>query len=335
MRLDDRFDDMIASLGGFYRTWYAYVGLELALFQRLHEAGSAGLTAAELGYRSGTEPELVGRWAWGAFAHDLVEIEDDRIRLPEDVAQVLVDADRPEYLGGQFQFAAIASLDYGVLADVFRTGRPLPARPDRYRAAIERLTVQDIGVFFQELLATLPQLVLDLRPGTRIMDVHCGAGRWLIAMARRFPGTILTGVEFEPDSVMRARVNVAAATLSDRITIETGDMAAVGHADEADLVYFQYALHHLHDPAAALRSAWKAVRPGGWLVSLDWYLPSDPEEFRTRMGELLAGNQLDELVQGTRLVPRAEALAWFTDAGLPMPELIDLPSGASAVVVRR
>jgi SAM-dependent methyltransferase len=335
MRLDDRFDDMIASLGGFYRTWYAYAGLELALFQRLHEAGSAGLTAAELGYRSGTEPELVGRWAWGAFAHDLVEIEDDRIRLPEDVAQVLVDADRPEYLGGQFQFAAIASLDYGVLADVFRTGRPLPARPDRYRAAIERLTVQDIGVFFQELLATLPQLVLDLRPGTRIMDVHCGAGRWLIAMARRFPGTILTGVEFEPDSVMRARVNVAAATLSDRITIETGDMAAVGHADEADLVYFQYALHHLHDPAAALRSAWKAVRPGGWLVSLDWYLPSDPEEFRTRMGELLAGNQLDELVQGTRLVPRAEALAWFTDAGLPMPELIDLPSGASAVVVRR
>ena len=335
MRLDDRFDDMIASLGGFYRTWYAYAGLELALFQRLREAGSAGLTAAELGYRSGTEPELVGRWAWGAFAHDLVEIEDDRIRLPEDVAQVLVDADRPEYLGGQFQFAAIASLDYGVLADVFRTGRPLRARPDRYRAAIERLTVQDIGVFFQELLATLPQLVLDLRPGTRIIDVHCGAGRWLIAMARRFPGTILTGVEFEPDSVMRARVNVAAAALSDRITIETGDMAAVGHVDEADLVYFQYALHHLHDPAAALRSAWKAVRPGGWLVTLDWYMPSDPDEIRTRMGELLAGNQLDELVQGTRLVARPEALAWFADAGLPLPELIDLPSGASAVVVRR
>jgi SAM-dependent methyltransferase len=154
-------------------------------------------------------------------------------------------------------------------------------------------------------------------------------------MARRFPGTILTGVEFEPDSVMRARVNVAAAALSDRIAIETGDMAAVGHVDEADLVYFQYALHHLQDPAAALRSAWQAVRPGGWLVTLDWYMPSDPDEIQTRMGELLAGNQLDELVQGTRLVARGEALAWFADAGLPLPELIDLPSGASAVVVRR
>ena len=335
MRLDDRFDDMVASLGGFYRTWFAYAGLELGLFQRLREAGPRGLTEDELGRRAGTAPDLAGHWAWGAYAHDLVEIVDDRIRLPEDVGQVLLDADRSEYLGGQVQFAAIASLDYGILPDVFRTGRPLPARPDRYREAIERLTLQDIGVFFQEVLAALPQLVLDLRPGTRIMDVHCGGGRWLIAMARRFPGTTLAGIEFEPDSVTRARANVAAAVLSDRITIEAGDVAAVGHVDEVDLVYFQYALHHLPDPSAVLRSAWTAVRPGGWLVALDWYLPSDPDEFRTRMGELLAGNQLDELVQGTRLVTRSEALDWFAAAGLPTPELIDLPSGASAIVVRR
>jgi hypothetical protein len=44
---------------------------------------------------------------------------------------------------------------------------------------------------------------------------------------------------------------------------------------------------------------------------------------------------LDELVGGNRLVTRSEALGWFTDAGLPMPELIDLPSGASAIVVHR
>lgn len=335
MRLDDRFDDFIVSLGGFYRTWYACVGLELDLFLRLREAGPQGLTEDELGLRTGTDPRLAGRWAWGAYAHDLVDIADGRIRLPEDAAQVLLDADRPEYLGGQFQFAAIASLDYGSLPDVFRTGRRIEARPDRHRLAIERLTLQDIGVFFQEVLGALPLLVLDLRRGARIMDVHCGGGRWLIAMARRFPGTLLTGVEFEPDSVTRARANVAAALLSDRITIEAGDMAAVGHAAEADLVYFQHALHHLADPAAALRSAWSAVRAGGWLVVLDWYLPSDPDDARTHLGEILAGSQLDELVQGTRLVTRSEALGWFADAGLPMPELIDLPSGASAIVVRR
>ena len=148
-----------------------------------------------------------------------------------------------------------------------------------------------------------------------IVDIHCGGGRWLIAMARRFPGTRLLGVEFEPDSVARARAHVEEAGLSDRITIEQGDLGHVGHASEVTLAYFQYALHQLADPVGAIRSAWAAVRPGGWLLALDWYLPTDPDELRTRHAELIAGVQLDELIQGTRLVSRNEALGWFTDAG--------------------
>ena len=267
--------------------------------------------------------------------HDLVELDGDRIVLFDEVAAVLLDADRPEYLGGQFLHAAIGSLDFDVLPDVLRTGSVLPTRPDRYRMAIERLTVQDVAVFFQEVLAALPQLVVDLGDGAGIVDVHCGGGRWLIAMARRFPGTRLIGVEFEADSVARARAHVEESGLTSRITIEHGDLGSVGHAGEMTLAYFQYALHQLADPAGAIGSAWQALRPGGWLVALDWYLPTDPDELRTRHAELIAGVQLDELIQGTRLVTRSEALGWFAAAGVPSPSLIDLPSGASAIVAQR
>lgn len=335
MRIDDRFDDLVASLGGFYRTWYVYVGLELGLLQRLRDAGDEGITADELARRTGTEPRLLADWAWGADAHDLVVVEDGRISVPDDVARVLLDADSSEYLGGQFLHAAVGSMDYGHLLDVFRTGKTVASRPDRYRTAIELLTVQDIAVFFQEVLASVPELVVDLKPGTRILDVHCGGGRWLIAMARRFPGTLLTGVEFEHDSVARARANVAAAVLAERITIEHGAVEAIGHAGAFGLAYFQYALHQLPDAAEALRSSWAALGEHGWLVILDWYLPSDPDELRSRHGELIAGIQLDELVQGTRLVSRNEALGWFAAAGIPTPDLIDLPSGATAIVARR
>jgi SAM-dependent methyltransferase len=333
MRLDDRFDDLVESLRGFYRTWYIFMGLELGLFDALRDAGTVGLTAGELGAKTGVEPALAGRWAWGADAFALVEAVDGRIRIPGDVARILLDADRPEFLGGQFQFAAVGSLDYDRLPDVFRTGKPVLSRPDRYRVAIERLTVQDVAVFFEEVLGVFPQLVADLQPGRRVIDVHSGGGRWLIAMARRFPGLQLTGVEFEPDSVDRARANVAAAGVADRVAVEQGSMLSIGHVAEADLVYFQYALHQLPDPVGTLRSAWAAVRPGGWLVALDWYLPTDPEELRTAHGELIAGVQLDEALQGTRLVTAPEALGWFAMAGLPVPELVDLPSGASAIVV--
>jgi len=248
---------------------------------------------------------------------------------------ILLDDRSPEYLGGQFVHAVTASMDWDRMAEFFRTGQPVRDRPDRYRTAIERLTVQDIAVFFQEALAQLPQLVADLAGGGRVLDVHCGGGRWLIAMARRFPALELVGVEFEADSAARARRHVAEAGLGDRITIEEADVDRPGHTGEFDLAYFQYALHQLPDPPAALRAAWQALRPGGRLMTLDWPLPSTIEEFRTRHGELIAGVQLDEIFQGTRLATREEFVAWFRTAGLGDPQLIDLPSGASVYLAVR
>ena len=335
MPLDDRFDDLIASLGGFHRSWMVYLGLELGFFAHLRAAGPAGLTSGDLASLAGCRREAVEAWVSAADAHEVATLGDDRITIEDDVAAILLDENRPEFLGGQFVHAAVASLDWGGILDFFRTGEPIRRRPDRYRVAIERLTAQDITVFFQEALAELPQLVADLLRGGRVVDVHCGGGRWLIAMARRFPALELVGVESETDSVVRAQANVAAAGLIDRIAIRQAGSTEPGEAGEYDLAYFQYALHQLSDGPAALQAAWSSLRPGGRLLVLDWPLPSDRDEFRTRHGELIAGVQLDELYQGTALVTREQFVVWFAAAGLPSPTLIDLPSGASLFLAER
>ena len=335
MRLDDSFDDLIGSLGGFHRTWLVYLGLELGLFARLRDVGRDGLTIDQLAAQAGCQPHAIHAWAIGADAQALATLDDDRLAVDEDIATVLLDEGRREFLGGQFVHAAAASLDWGGMLEFFRTGEPIRQRPDRYRVAIERLTAQDIAVFFQEALAELPQLVADLSRGGRVVDVHCGGGRWLIAMARRFAELDLVGVEFEADSVVRAQANVHAAGLDQRITIRRAGVTEPGQIGEYDLAYFQYALHQLPDAPAGLRAAWAALRPGGRLIVLDWPLPSEPDESRTRHGELIAGVQLDELYQGTALATREQFLAWFAAAGLPAPILIDLPSGASLLVAER
>jgi SAM-dependent methyltransferase len=335
MAFDDRFDDLIASLGGFHRSWLVYLGIELGLFTHLRTAGASGLTAHELARAAACRNEAIETWAWAADAHDLATLEDGRLTIDPEVAAILLDETHPGFLGGQFVHATTASLDWAGMLEFFRTGAPITQRPDRYRVAIERLTTQDIAVFFQEALAAVPQLVADLMAGGRVVDVHCGGGRWLIAMARRFPGLELVGVEFEADSVVRARANVESEGLADRIAIREGGVMEPGRADEFDLAYFQYALHQLPDAPAVLRAAWSSVRPGGRLVVLDWPLPASQDEFRTRHGELIAGVQLDELYQGTALATRDQFLAWFAAADLPVPFLIDLPSGASMFMVER
>ena len=332
---DDRYDDLISSLAGFHRSWLVYLGIELGLLARVRAAGGTGISTADLAAATATQPEAIEAWAWASDAHELTTFEDGRLVMDEDVAAILLDGDRADFLGGQFVHAVVASMDWGGLADFFRTGIPTGERPARYREAIEVLTRQDIAVFFQEALAALPQLVADLARGGRVVDVHCGGGRWLVAMARRFPALELVGVEFEADSVARARATVAEEGLSDRIAIREAKATEPGSKGEFDLAYFQYALHQLRDAPEVLRAAWAAIRPGGRLIVLDWPLPSGPEEFRTRHGEIIAGVQLDELFQGTALAPRERFLDWFAEAGLPEPLTIDLPSGAALFVAER
>ena len=332
---EDRFDDLIASLGGFHRSWLVYLGIELGLLARIREAGGSGITPDELAAATRTDPTAVSAWAWASDAHDLTRFDDGRLTIDSDVAEILLDDARSEFLGGQFVHAVVASMDWGGMEEFFRTGRPIGQRPDRYRAAIERLTRQDIAVFFQEVLAAIPQLAADLSRGGRVVDVHCGGGRWLVAMARRFPALELVGVEFEPDSVARARATVDAEGLGDRIEIRQAQATDPGHQGDYDLAYFQYALHQLPDAPRVLSAAWSVLRPGGRIVVLDWPLPSGPDEFRTRHGELIAGVQLDELFQGTALATREQFLAWFEAAGLPAPATIDLPSGAAVFLAER
>jgi SAM-dependent methyltransferase len=335
MGQDDRFEELAASVGGFYRSWVIYLGLELGLFERIRAAGPGGLTAADLAAAAGCRPDPIGAWVRAAHAGDLIELREGRATVPDDVAAVLLDDTHPEYLGGQFVVAVVSSLDYVGLTDFFRTGRPIPERPPRFHRAIEAVTVQDIAVFFQEGLAELPDLVVDLTRGGRVLDVACGGGRWLIAIARRFPATQLVGVEYEPDSVERATRRVKEAGLGDRIRVEARTIPDMPFRSEFDLVYLQDALHELPDPVASLAAAWAAVAPGGLLVVLEWCLPEDPAESQSLQAELLWGIQIDELYQGTRMYTHKGYDGLFAAATVPAPTIVELRSGASLFIVRR
>lgn len=335
MSRNDRFEDLAASIGGFYRSWVIFLGLELGLFRALRDAGAGGLTAGELATAAACRPEPVAAWVRAAHAGDLLELDGDHVRIPDDVVSVLLDDTQPEYLGGQFVVAVVSSLDYAGLTEFFRTGRTIAERPPRFHRAIEAVTVQDIAVFFQEGLAALPDLAAALTRGGRILDVACGGGRWLSAVARRFPATELVGVEFEPDSVARAMRHVTDAGLGDRIRVEARTIPDMPYRHEFQLVYLQDALHELPDPAASLRASWAAVAPGGRLVVLEWCLPDDPSESQTLQAELLWGIHLDELYQGTAMYTHAGYAQLFVEAGVPAPTVVDLLSGATLFVIER
>ncbi|MBA3778334.1 MAG: class I SAM-dependent methyltransferase [Chloroflexi bacterium] len=341
MSVDDRFEDLLDALAGFYRSWLIYLGLELGLMRQLHDATSGGLTTDELAQRSGCARVPVQGWCRAAYAYNLLEAnqpgsESARFSIDAELAAVLLDEERPEYLGGQFLFTVGASQDYGRMLDFFRTGEPLRQRSASFHRFVEKLNTQDIAVFFEQALPELTELRQRLqRAGAAALDVACGGGLWLLAAARTFPELRLQGLDFEPELIERAQGRLAEAGLSDRIMIEPGDPSRDLPAGPFALVYIQDILHELPEPTVVLGSAWSRVEPGGMLVVLDWCIPDDWIEYRTPFGELIWGYQLDELYQGTSLLTRSEFKRLFEKAGIGTPELLELEAGASLFLARR
>ena len=98
---------------------------------------------------------------------------------------------------------------------------------------------------------------LDVPAGGTVLEVGCGTGRNLVQVARRYPTARLYGLDISEAMLATARVNVARAGLSGRITLKQADatdfdaQALFGHA-QFDCVFFSYTLSMIPDWQAAL-----------------------------------------------------------------------------------
>jgi SAM-dependent methyltransferase len=118
---------------------------------------------------------------------------------------------------------------------------------------------------------------LSLRGDERALDLGCGRGAVLIAVARRLPAGQATGVDLwrsVDQSGNSPAVTEANATAEGvRVSLDTADMTALPYPDESfDLVVSSMAIHNIHPAAGRLTAvdeALRVLRPGGRLVIAD------------------------------------------------------------------
>lgn len=135
---------------------------------------------------------------------------------------------------------------------------------------------------------------LRLSGSERVLDLGCGRGAVLTAVARRLPAGHATGIDLwstrdqsgnSPDVTAR---NATLEGVADRVTIETGDMRALPFADAAfDLVVSSLAIHNIPSKDGrrrAVAEGFRVLKPGGRMVIADIRATSVYEDALRKLG---------------------------------------------------
>jgi ubiquinone/menaquinone biosynthesis C-methylase UbiE len=120
------------------------------------------------------------------------------------------------------------------------------------------------------LLASLQDTALaelDPQPEDRVLDVACGAGKLVRAIAPRVERAV--GADLSPGMIDEARrtSGVEGSTASERISFAVGPSDRLPFADgEFTAVVTTTAFHHFPDPTGSVREMARVLAPGGRLV---------------------------------------------------------------------
>lgn len=112
-------------------------------------------------------------------------------------------------------------------------------------------------------------------PGGTVLEVGCGTGRNLIAVARAYPQSVCHGFDISTAMLKTAGDSVTKAGLPDRIALALGDAASFdanalfGRAD-FDRIFMSYTLSMIPPWRAAIDAGAAALAPGGELHIVDF-----------------------------------------------------------------
>ncbi len=163
---------------------------------------------------------------------------------------------------------------------------------------------------------------LDVPSGGTVLEVGCGTGRNLIAVARRYPSARLFGLDISEAMLTTARAKVAAAGLANRITLKQADAtnfdaAILFGASMFDRVFFSYTLSMIPEWQAAIAQGANVTggslhvvdfgqqeRLPGWFKRiLDAWLAKFDVEPRATLRETI-----ERIAETTRLIPAFKPL---------------------------
>ena len=315
----------------------AYIGVVNGLFAALDRLGTADFTA--IAKATEMDPSYVQRWCDAAFAYEYLEADGELLRLGKTGAAMLPDA--PDTLMPLAVQTVLNTHMAERAAGLMRTGERPGEKVLSERETIlpwfgPMLEASFVHSFEETICPGVPVFAeIDARGGL-VVDLGCGNGWYLRALARRCGKVRGLGLDGFEENIHQAARLSAQEGLGDRLHFVQGDAQEFKLNEPADLIAMNRALHHVWEGGIApfIRRLHANLRPGGAVAI--WEPDWSPDRAALRMPAIrgMAFQNLSEHVQGNHLLSASEIAAAFAAEGFA-PETFNFSGGTEALIVAR
>lgn len=316
----------------------AYIGIVNGLFEALY--GLEKASAAELATAAKMDVGYVTRWCDAAYAFNYLEASGDRFRL-----NAAGEAMRPDAPGTLMPMAIQSVLSAHMAeraAGLMRTGE----RPGEQVLA-ERETVlpwfgpmleANFGTMFETTVCpAIPAFAaVDGRKGLAV-DLGCGNGWYLRALARRYPNVRGLGIDGFRENIDQAKRIADSQGFGSRLSFLLGDIHELKLEEPVDLIAMNRALHHVweKDPDALFAWLRDNLKPGGYAVVWEPAWPAKRESLRDMPRRGMAFQNLTEHVQGNHFLRPDEIVQAFQRIDMPAKAHLFAQATEAVIVAQR
>ncbi len=313
----------------------AYIGVVNGLFSTLHELGKA--PAPALAKAAKVDPGYVKRWCDAAYAFAYLDADGDEFILTSTGQAMCPEApDTLMPLAVQSVLSAhMAERAAGLMRTGERPGEGVLAERETVLPWFGPMLEANFASLFESTICgAVPEFAaVDARGGLAV-DLGCGNGWYLRALARRFGKLRGLGIDGFEENVRQAEGAALKAGLAHRLKFIQGDIHALVLDEPADLIAMNRALHHVWEKDTDALFTWLRanLKPSGYVAIWEPAWPADRAALRDPGRRAMAFQNLTEHVQGNHFLRPDEIEAAFARAGMQSQRYLFV-QGNEAIVV--
>ncbi|MGO8947091.1 MAG: class I SAM-dependent methyltransferase [Ktedonobacterales bacterium] len=229
-------------------------------------------TSQQIATAAGQSERYVREWLGAMVTGRIAEYDPARqtYSLPPEHAAALTRAAGLDNLAFQMQYIPMMGNVEASIVESFQSGRGVPYS---HYPRFQELMAEDSGsvLDISLLSATLPLvpgLVDRLRSGIDVLDVGCGGGHAINLMAREFPASRFTGLDFSPEGIAAAQAEAKGLGLANA-RFQVQDVAELDVPAQFDFITAFDTIHDQAHPRQVLKAISTGLRPDGVFLMVD------------------------------------------------------------------